>query len=553
MKKIKLLTIIGMSSTAIPMIPIVATSCSFSDSLKEETVKQLIGLTKIPHPSNNIDKGERNNCAKIKEYLKGVVSSYGLEWFEQKNGAKYEGNAYFDIPATKGFEDKPTIILQGHMDMVYVNTEDKDGSKKLDYTINVADTYDKNGKRILKSADGKTNIGADDGVGISMMLALAKNKDKFEHGRLRCIFTTDEEIGLVGANHVPFTWFEYNGEQIDYLINLDSESYDTIYSACNGWDGRTTTISKIDSASKIDFSSGHTNVTTYDFSIGELKSGFIEELYTQLNGYNFLASSIDDIIETDSISEYYISSISAERDGVKYLPKSVNFTVSLDTNGVDKSADYKTKLEDYFSTLLETKTDENKNATIDVQKKDNPSAALEQAESTAFLESMNKDYNSYIDPEVRGEKEEIAGWLSTVYLNFDSNVNYQLVLRSSIFGFTNDVMNPWKTKLNAGYNAFNYVFSTSSPENKPQTTMNPWWSDNKDFFNLVKSGYDESLNIKEGHLIGFGVENTCFARYVKNMVSIGPSLEGIHSVDEVFYVDTAKVIFDSLLNTFKNI
>ena len=70
---------------------------------------------------------------------------------------------------------------------------------------------------------GTTNIGADDGIGIAIILAIAKTRDAFKHGPIRCLFTTDEEQGLIGASHIPDEWFKYNGEQIQYLINLDSE------------------------------------------------------------------------------------------------------------------------------------------------------------------------------------------------------------------------------------------------------------------------------------------------------------------------------------------
>ncbi|MCF0117869.1 MAG: hypothetical protein HUJ61_07495 [Bacilli bacterium] len=107
---------------------------------------------------------------------------------------------YFDIPASKDGQDIKPIILQGHIDMVYDNVD-----KQVDKHNVKIDLVDEtiNGERVIHSKDYKTSIGADDGISVSLMLVLAKHRDEFKHGLIRCVLTTDEEPGLIGAEQIP--------------------------------------------------------------------------------------------------------------------------------------------------------------------------------------------------------------------------------------------------------------------------------------------------------------------------------------------------------------
>ena len=106
----------------------------------------------------------------------------------------------FDIPASNDGKNIPTVILQCHVDMVCVSVDDKVNE---DFEIVLEESKAADGKPIIHSKDNKTTIGADNGVGIATLFALAKNRDKFKHGKIRCILTTDEENGFYGASQVP--------------------------------------------------------------------------------------------------------------------------------------------------------------------------------------------------------------------------------------------------------------------------------------------------------------------------------------------------------------
>lgn len=117
-------------------------------------------------------------------------------------------------PATPGYEQAPGIVLLNHMDMVCVAEE----GKTFDPLNDPIESYIDNGW--LKARG--TSLGADNGVGLSMALAVLENDD-IVHGPLECIFTTNEEDGMTGA--VSLSPDCLKGRLI---INLDSEDYDVV-------------------------------------------------------------------------------------------------------------------------------------------------------------------------------------------------------------------------------------------------------------------------------------------------------------------------------------
>ena len=174
--------------------------------------EQFAKINQIPRPSKHEEK--------MIEYLKSFGESHGLETEVDETG-----NVIIRKPATKGFENKETVILQSHMDMV---------CEKL---VDIA--FDFNKDAIQTYVDGEwlkakgTTLGADDGIGCAIELAIL-DSDDIEHGPIECVFTRDEETGLTGAEGMKPGFMKGN-----MLINLDSEDEGQIFVSCAG--GRNTT------------------------------------------------------------------------------------------------------------------------------------------------------------------------------------------------------------------------------------------------------------------------------------------------------------------------
>ncbi len=169
-------------------------------------------ITAIPRPSKHEEK--------MIAYLVSFGESRGLE-----TKVDATGNVLIRKPATLGYESKPTITFQSHMDMVCDKLVDKD----FDFFTQGIQTYI-DGEWLC--ADG-TTLGADDGIGCAMQLALLDSTD-IAHGEIECLFTVDEETGLTGAEGLQSDFIR--GQ---WLINLDSEDEGQLFVSCAG--GRTTT------------------------------------------------------------------------------------------------------------------------------------------------------------------------------------------------------------------------------------------------------------------------------------------------------------------------
>ena len=124
------------------------------------------------------------------------------------------------VPASTGLENKPTLILQGHMDMVCEKTPESTHDFERDPIRVVRD-----GDWI--HADG-TTLGADNGIALAMALALAED-DTLRHPPLELLFTVDEESGLIGANKLDASLIEGR-----ILINIDSEDEGVFTIGCAG-------------------------------------------------------------------------------------------------------------------------------------------------------------------------------------------------------------------------------------------------------------------------------------------------------------------------------
>lgn len=173
--------------------------------------EQFAKINQIPRQSKHEEK--------MIEYLKEFGESRGLETLVDETG-----NVLIRKGATPGYENKPCIVLQSHMDMVCENVPER----KIDFLNDPIETY-VDGEWL--KANG-TTLGADDGIGCAIELALLDAND-IEHGPIECLFTVDEETGLTGAEGLQSGFM--TGK---WLINLDSEDEGQIFVSCAG--GRNT-------------------------------------------------------------------------------------------------------------------------------------------------------------------------------------------------------------------------------------------------------------------------------------------------------------------------
>jgi len=169
--------------------------------------KNFHSLTQIPRPS-----GKRKEIA---DFLVQYGHSLGLETIQDEIG-----NVIIRKPASAGYEGKPGVILQGHMDMV----PQKNSDKVFDFENDPIQAY-VDGEWV--TADG-TTLGADNGMGVAAAMAILADKT-LSHPAIEAFFTVDEETGMYGAEAL-----QPNVLQGRTLLNLDCETEGELYIGCAG-------------------------------------------------------------------------------------------------------------------------------------------------------------------------------------------------------------------------------------------------------------------------------------------------------------------------------
>ena len=164
-------------------------------------------ISQVPRPSKKEEK--------ILAYLKKLITELNLQYKQDKRGS-----IAVKVPATPGYENAPTIVLQGHVDMV---CEKNKGTNH---------DFENDPIRLVKedgwiTADG-TTLGSDNGIGVAAGLAIITDKDAV-HGPLEILMTVDEETGLTGATDLKKGMISGS-----VLLNLDSEEDGTFYVGCSG-------------------------------------------------------------------------------------------------------------------------------------------------------------------------------------------------------------------------------------------------------------------------------------------------------------------------------
>ena len=173
----------------------------------ESVFRNFEALTQIPR--------ESGNEAAVADYLEQFAKQLGLHVIKEASN-----NIIITKPASPGYENAPTVILQGHTDMVCVKLDTLD--------------FDFNTQPIPLVVDGDwiktkgTTLGADNGIAVAMAMSLLEDKS-LQHPKIIALFTTSEETGMDGV-------MSLDPEHVkgDILINLDSEEEGTLLASCAG-------------------------------------------------------------------------------------------------------------------------------------------------------------------------------------------------------------------------------------------------------------------------------------------------------------------------------
>jgi len=196
-------------------------------------------ISQVPRPSKKEEK--------VRAWVRSWAKEHNFPFNEDK-----VGNIVISVPATKGKEKSPTIVLQGHVDMVC----EKNKETIHDFE-NDPIKLKKEGGWI--TAEG-TTLGADNGIGVAAGMAVALDKNAV-HGPLELLLTIDEETGMTGVNALKKNFI--TGKT---LLNLDSEEDGAFYVGCSGGQDTIGTFS-------IDWVNAKRGTKPFEVQITGLKGG----------------------------------------------------------------------------------------------------------------------------------------------------------------------------------------------------------------------------------------------------------------------------------------
>ncbi|MBE6577264.1 MAG: aminoacyl-histidine dipeptidase [Ruminococcaceae bacterium] len=152
---------------------------------------------------------------KIADYLCEFAKKHGYEYYRDSTN-----NVLINAPATKGYEEAPALLLQGHTDMVC----EKNEGVEHDFDNDGLELYEEDGWIRARG----TTLGADNGIAVAIMLYVLDGGVE-GHGPLQCLFTASEEVGLDGAKS-----FDYSRIYARRMLNMDSADEELIIAGCAG-------------------------------------------------------------------------------------------------------------------------------------------------------------------------------------------------------------------------------------------------------------------------------------------------------------------------------
>lgn len=196
----------------------------------------------IPHGSHNE--------AALAEFLKTELDKAGCQIKQFSSGAIYARKA-----ATKGFEKRPTVMIQAHMDMVCVHKPEL----KIDMAKEAIKPYFDSKDGCIK-CDG-TTLGADNGIGVATIMEIMTS-NKYQHGPLEALLTVCEETDITYCmNSIPDRIFKAK-----HLLNLDNDIPDKMYVSSNG-------AMKVCCEKRLEFKPVDKGTKTYSVQIYHLEGG----------------------------------------------------------------------------------------------------------------------------------------------------------------------------------------------------------------------------------------------------------------------------------------
>ena len=459
-------------------------------------------LNAVPRPS------------KKEERVINFMRNFGLD-LELSTYVDPSGNVIIKKPASKGMENRKTVILQSHLDMVHQK--------------NAETNFDFNTQGIQSFIDGDwvtangTTLGADNGMGVASIMTLLASKN-IQHPALEALFTIDEETGMTGAFEL-----EQGLLKGEILLNLDTEDDDEFSIGCAG--GIDTNTSKSYVQEKI------TNGLGLELIVKGLKGGHSGmDIHLKRGNANKIMNRLLNVALNFNLNIAEINGGSLRNA----IPRESFSKI------VVNSYDFLEKLDKVVAEIKNEYSISEPDLSIEVNKIDCPKIGLSFSDSKEVIDVIYSVFNGVfkMSQTIEGLVETSSS-LARVILN-DGEFITQSLQRSSVESSKFDIA---RTIGSAFLNISANVEHTGSY---------PGWEPNKNsqildlMVSLYKNMFKSDPKVQACHAgLECGILNERYPGL--DMISFGPTIKNPHSPDEKVHIKSVEKFWNLLIEVLRNI
>ncbi|MBQ6825769.1 MAG: aminoacyl-histidine dipeptidase [Clostridia bacterium] len=460
-------------------------------------------ISAIPRGSGNMNK--------IADYCENFAIKNSLRYIRDNSN-----NVIIFKEASKGYENAEPVILQGHIDMVC--------QKDKDYDID----FEKDGLTLYAEGDflkaKGTTLGADNGIAVAMVLSVLESND-ISHPQIEAVFTTDEEIGMIGARALDTAVLKSRK-----MINLDSEEIDTVTVSCAGG-------SEFNAFLKGDLKTSNGELLT--LTIKGLKGGHSGVCINEgrQNAHIILGRILGFM---KSLYDFKLVSVSGG-DKSNAIP---NF--SAITLLCENANEFKEKAEEYASIIKEEIFSREPDFEIEIK---TGGTKNEEVFSDDILDKLI--FALFCTPnsvlEMSAEIENLVE--TSLNLGVLNSENNKITLGYALRSNKKSALKALEDKLYRFYSVIDAEIETGG--HYPPWEFNPDSSLQK----IYEKCYFEQFGAKpKVEAIHAGLECGVFADKIENFdcIAIGPELLDVHTVNERLSISSTAEIYKLLLEILKN-
>ena len=464
-------------------------------------------LNAVPRPSK---KEER-----VIQFMMDFGNNLNLESFKDN-----AGNVVIKKPATTGMENRKTVVLQGHLDMVH----QKNSGTQFDFDSQGIDMY-VDGDWI--KANG-TTLGADNGLGVAAIMAILSSSD-IAHPAIEALFTIDEETGMTGAMELDSSLI--SGK---ILLNLDTEEDDEIGIGCAGG---------VDVTAERTYKEEETpsNVTAYKISVTGLQGGHSGmDIHKGLGNANKLMNRI----LFDGFTNYGLRISSIHGGSLRNaIPRESFAIVSIDK--VAKDA-FESEMDQKIAAITLEYSSLEPNMIISISETKTPDMVMEleiqEGITKAIYASLNGVYR--MSPDVENLVETSNNIAKVTIEN--GSLKVECLTRSSSETSKWDLANSLQSCFELA--GCEVSFSGNYPGWLPNI--------NSEILKLMVATYERLFESKP-HVAAChaGLECGILGEHFPgmDMISFGPNILGAHSPDEKAQISSTQKFWKLLKEVLKNI